>query len=243
MMVRERIIDSMRKNVVRIGIVVHGKEGNGSGLVIDDNGTILTCEHVVRPDGTIPDRLWIRGYDGQDYEPEIVQLVPQRDIAILRVPELNGMCSFKSYDDVNVGDQCLVFGYPMNIYHLSALDAMVSAKGEHLVSNFPFKLIQIDARVNRGNSGGPVIDIESGEVIGIVTLKYIPFLSSVEELQAFVRSIPPAPESVEVVISSVAWGRFFNYVNEAISRIANALMLVQVGIGWVIPADLLLPFL
>jgi len=47
------------KNVVRIEITLRGEEGNGSGLVVDDRGTILTCEHVVRPYGLIPDDIKI----------------------------------------------------------------------------------------------------------------------------------------------------------------------------------------
>lgn len=237
----KEIVNSIKKNVVRIEISVQGKEGNGSGIVIDKEGTLVTCEHIVRPNGLIPDSLRVTK-DGESYETEIVRLDRNRDIALLRVIGIQGKCSFKKYNDVEIGDEGFVLGYPLGITHLTVLPCVVSAKGKHLVSGFPYKLIQIDARVNRGNSGGPVLDSNKGEVIGITSMKYIPFLLSVEELQRYVRKIPRAPESARggIRFGGVDWWTFFNYVNESVNRLADALMMVQVGIGWVIPSDLIL---
>lgn len=237
----KKLVEISKQNVVRIDISIKGKQGNGSGVVVDKEGTVLTCEHVVRPDGLEPDDIKVTK-DGKEYSPKITKLDRNRDIAVLNVKELSGTCSFKKYDDVKVGDKCIVLGYPLKMGHLTVLEATVSAKGEYLVSSFPYKLLQIDSRVNQGNSGGPVIDIETGRIVGVVSMKYIPFLSSVRELQRFTRTLPTAPTG-GIRLGGIDWGAFFNYINESFRRLSNALMLVQVGIGWVIPSDLLLQHL
>ena len=76
-----------------------------------------------------------------------------------------------------------------------------------------------------------VFELKSGKVIGIVSMKYVPFLEKVEDLQSFVAGLPVAPTK-GVALMGVDWGAFFNYVNESIRRIVDSLLLVQVGIGW-----------
>ena len=66
---------------------------------------------------------------------------------------------------------------------------MISAKGTGLIPQFMFNLIQIDARVNDGNSGGPVFDAQTGNLIGILTMKYIPFKDKITELYNSVKGI------------------------------------------------------
>lgn len=131
-----------------------------------------------------------------------------------------------------MGYEGFILGFPIGISHLTLTKAAVSAKGIGLETRFQFELIQVDARVNHGNSGGPLFT-DKGEVAGIVTLKYIPFLEAISELHEFVKSLPLIPEGV--IISGVKVGPFVNYVNEGIKRMTNALDIVQVGIGWVIP--------
>ena len=80
------------------------KEGNGSGILIDDEGTLVTCEHVVRPEERAPDSLRVRK-GAEHFEPEILRLDRNRDIAILRVEQLQGECSFKGYHDVEIGEE------------------------------------------------------------------------------------------------------------------------------------------
>jgi S1-C subfamily serine protease len=93
----------------------------------------------------------------------------------------------------------------------------------------------VDGRINRGNSGGPVVDIETGKVVGIVTAKYIPFLKSVEELQQFVRTNRMSTSGGSVQIMGVDFAAFFNAMFEMVDLLAEALQLIQVGIGYVIP--------
>jgi S1-C subfamily serine protease len=101
------------------------------------------------------------------------------------------------------------------------------------VKELPFEIIQIDARVNHGNSGGPFFT-EQGEMIGVVTMKYIPFLQQISELEEYVRQMPVLSGG-DMLFGDFSVINFINYVNEGIRRMTRALDIIQVGIGWVIP--------
>lgn len=236
------VIESVAPNVVRINVTVRGIEGNGSGIVVSEDGVVFTCEHVVKPNGLEPNSLNITDRDGRYYtDISPVELDRTHDVAVLKVDGLKGKCMFGSYDEVKVGDECFILGFPISLPHLTVVKGLVSAKGTHLVKELPFKVIQIEGRVNRGNSGGPIIDANSGRIIGIVTMKYIPFMSSIDELQKFVNELPSAPRGL--VIAGIDFGAFFNYVGEGFKRVTEALMLVQVGLAWVLPIELFLKYL
>ena len=139
-----------------------------------------------------------------------------------------------SYEDVNVADECLVFGFPIGLPRLSISKGIISAKGPNLIRELPFDVLQLDARVNKGNSGGPAFLESNGKAIGIVTMKYIPFMTEIDQLERFAESIPVAPTG-GVGLGQVDFGGFFNYMNQSVREIAKSLQLVQVGIGWAIP--------
>jgi len=236
------IIDKLKKQTVRVDVSLNGEDGNGSGLIVDEKGTILTCDHVAYPQKHKPDSISITTDDGNSYETKIVKRDSSHDLALLRTKDLSGQVDFVNFDDVILGEDCFVFGYPLRLPHLSISKGVVSAKGKYLVSELPFNSIQLDARVNAGNSGGPVFQSSSDKVIGIVTMKYIPFFTKVTELQQFVKQLPVLPKT-GIGLGGINWNQFFNYVNESMKRISEALMLVQVGIGWVIPADFCIDFI
>ena len=226
-------VRTVSSNVVRVDVTTEGEEGNGTGLLVDNKGIIFTCEHVVRPEGQDADSIRVvRG--NQEYVPEIVKLDSERDLALLRVPDLKGEANFVEYENVNIGEECFILGYPLRLSHLSLSKGTISAKGKRLGTQFSFELFQVDARINFGNSGGPVYQASTGKVIGIVTAKYLPFLTEVDELRKFVRELPQAPTTT-VAISGISFGPFFNYVNDSVKRISDSLIKIQVGIGWLIP--------
>jgi len=229
-------IKEIKKQTVRIDISVNGEEGNGSGLIVDENGIILTCEHVAYPGNQEPDTIKITTDDGKTYETEIIARDTTHDLALLKSKSLSGTVDFVEFDDVVLGEDCYIFGYPIRLSHLSISKGIVSAKGKFLVKELSFNSIQIDARINGGNSGGPVCQASSGTVMGIVTMKYVPFFTKVTELQQFVKKLPVL-SGKGIGIGGIDWNQFFNYVNESVKRTSEALMLVQVGIGWVIPSD------
>lgn len=234
---KPELIKKVSESVVRIDVTVNKVKGNGTGLIIDDKGTVFTCEHVIRPEGHDADSIKVMK-DDTEYDAKIVTINSSYDIAILHVDGLTGNVDFAKYDEVCVGEDCFIVGYPLCLPHQSISKGIISAKGRRLGTQFPFELFQIDARINYGNSGGPVFQDGTGKVLGIVTAKYIPFLTEVDELRKFLKNVPQAPSNQGVSIMGINIGPFFNFVNESVRRISGSLMLVQVGIGWVIPIQM-----
>jgi len=78
--------------------------------------------------------------------------------------------------------------------------------------------------------------------MGIITMKYVPFFTKVTELQKFTKTLPVL-SGKGIGIGGIDWNQFFNYVNESVKRTLEALMLVQVGIGWAIPSDFCIDFI
>jgi S1-C subfamily serine protease len=144
--------------------------GVGSGVVILDNGTILTNLHVVAG----AKRLTVTFYDGMVSEAELVAAQPENDLAVIRarkLPDDLPAATLGSSARLQPGDDVVAVGFPFGIGPsvsagvVSGLNRSYrSADGQHKMSH----LIQFDAAVNPGNSGGPLITME-GEVVGIVT--------------------------------------------------------------------------
>jgi S1-C subfamily serine protease len=143
--------------------------GLGSGVVIDDFGDILTSLHVVANAFDIQ----LTFADGTQSSAEIVAAQPENDIAVLRahqLPELLIPAILGNPNAVRVGDEAFVVGHPFGLY--SSMSAGVISgfdrtfhppNSEHELQG----LIQTDAAVNPGNSGGPLLN-RDGLVIGIV---------------------------------------------------------------------------
>ena len=144
--------------------------GLGSGVIVNDEGDILTSLHVV----TQATAIKLTFADGSESPAQIMVEQPENDIAVLRadqppaqlVPAVLG-----SPGSVRVGDEAFVVGNPFGLY--SSMSAGVISGFERTFqpqdSAYTLEhLIQIDAAVNPGNSGGPLLN-RYGEVIGIVT--------------------------------------------------------------------------
>jgi S1-C subfamily serine protease len=148
----------------------HGERGVGTGVVIVDNGTILTNLHVVLG----AQRIKVTFFDGLEAEARIVSVMPEHDLAVLRaqkIPDDLFAATMRSTADLAPGDHVMAVGFPFGIGP-SASSGVVSGlkrefrspEGERVLTN----LIQFDAAANPGNSGGPLVTME-GEVVGIVT--------------------------------------------------------------------------
>src|SRR5258708_4756882 len=150
---------------------VNGKGDNalGSGVVIDDQGDILTSLHVVA-DST---NIMLTFADGTQSSAEVTVKQPENDIAVLRAdapPAKLVPATLGNPNAMRVGDEAYVVGSPFGLYW-SMSSGVISGFGRSFkVPNSDQKLqnlIQIDAAVNPGNSGGPLVN-RNGEVIGIV---------------------------------------------------------------------------
>lgn len=143
------------------------EENIGSGVVIDPSGIVLTNEHLVSRAINIRVRFTDRG----EYEASVIGCDPEFDVAVLKI--LNGgnfpYLRLKGRKDLNVGEGVVVIGNPYGLSS-SVTTGVISALGRNLrVQNRVFaNLIQTDAAINPGSSGGALIDL-SGNLIGIVT--------------------------------------------------------------------------
>jgi S1-C subfamily serine protease len=144
--------------------------GLGSGVVIDDAGDILTSLHVVA-DAT---EIKVTFADGTESSAQVVARQPENDIAALQAsqpPALIVPATLGNPNAMRVGDEAYVVGNPFGLYSsmsagvISGFDRTFQPSGSDLKIE---GLIQIDAAVNPGNSGGPLLN-RYGQVIGIVT--------------------------------------------------------------------------
>jgi S1-C subfamily serine protease len=145
-------------------------QGVGSGVVIVDNGTILTNLHVVSG----AKRVTVTFFDGSESDVELLKSYPENDLAVIRakkIPDDLEAATLGSTSNLRPGDEVVAIGFPFGIGPstsagvVSGLDrSFRSPQGKQVMTG----LIQFDAAVNPGNSGGPLISMD-GEVIGIVT--------------------------------------------------------------------------
>ncbi len=149
----------------------NGETGNGlgSGVIIDDRGDILTSLHVV--DGATDIQVFF--FDGTQSAAQVVVAQPENDIAVLQTEELPDIlvpAVLGNPGAMNVGDEVYAVGNPFGLYSsmtagvISGFDRTFKPEGREQEME---GLIQIDAAVNPGNSGGPLLN-RYGQVIGIV---------------------------------------------------------------------------
>ncbi len=166
----------IRPSVVRVRgtgpVGEDGEEGGsvGSGVVIVDQGVILTNLHVVAG----AERVRVTFADGQESEARVVAARPEMDLAVLRTATVPGglvAAALRSTADLHPGDQVIAVGFPFGIGPSVSAGVVSglgrefrSPEGKRLLTN----LIQFDAAANPGSSGGPLVTAE-GEVVGIVT--------------------------------------------------------------------------
>ncbi|WP_027169224.1 DegQ family serine endoprotease [Mesorhizobium sp. WSM3224] len=145
-------------------------EALGSGFIVASDGTIVTNNHVV--DGATSIKVTLD--DGTELPAKLVGSDTKNDLAVIKVESHRPLPTVKwgDSDKLMPGDQILAFGNPFGI-GTTVTAGIVSARGRDLHSG-PFDdFIQIDAPINRGNSGGPLVDV-SGNVIGINTAIFSP---------------------------------------------------------------------
>jgi S1-C subfamily serine protease len=141
----------------------------GTGVVIVDNGTILTNLHVV----VGAKRIKVTFYDGQESEATVVGAQPENDLAVLRaktLPDDLQAATMRGTSDLLPGDEVVAIGFPFGIGPSASAGVISGLKrsfrapdGDRLTN-----LIQFDAAANPGNSGGPLVTLD-GSVVGIVT--------------------------------------------------------------------------
>ncbi len=137
----------------------------GSGFVVDASGIVVTNNHVI--DGA--DEITVNFNDGSKLTAELVGKDVKTDLAVLRVkpPKPLRAVKFGDADKLRVGDWVLAIGNPFGLGG-SVSAGIVSARNRNINSGPYDNFIQTDAAINRGNSGGPLFDM-NGDVVGINT--------------------------------------------------------------------------
>lgn len=141
---------------------------SGSGVIISDDGYIVTNNHVI--DGA--DELEITLHDNRTFVAEIIGVDPTTDLALVKIPEKDlEFLEFSNSDNVKVGEWVLAVGNPFKL-NSTVTSGIVSAKARNINilknQNAIESFIQTDAAVNPGNSGGALVNT-AGELIGVNT--------------------------------------------------------------------------
>jgi serine protease Do len=151
-----------------------GGMAQGSGFIITADGYAVTNNHVVKD----AEKVSVTMKDGTEYEAEVIGTDPKTDLALIKIK------SEKKFDYVSfteeeprVGDWVMAVGNPFGLGG-TVTTGIISARGRDIGSGPYDDFLQIDAAINRGNSGGPAFNLE-GEVVGINTAIFSPSGGSV----------------------------------------------------------------
>jgi serine protease Do len=199
----ERAVEEVRPAVAFLavqvqpaGVIGQPQEGVGSGVIFDEEGFILTNDHVIQ-DAT---EISVVLPDGRTFEGTVIGRSPERDLAIVEIDTDDELpvARLGDMDDVRVGQTVVAIGNALGLPGgptvtsgvVSALGRTIPAgQGQPPMEN----LIQTDAAINLGNSGGPLIDLD-GNVIGINTARIrqaegIGFAVSVDTARRFIAQV------------------------------------------------------
>lgn len=139
--------------------------GQGSGVIIDSTGIILTNNHVVKGGG----KVFVILQDGREFEATEVKTDPSTDIAVVRIDAEQSLvaATIGDSDKMDVGDWVLAVGAPFGLKE-TVTAGIISAKSRGIGITEREEFLQTDAAINPGNSGGPLVNL-NGEVVGINT--------------------------------------------------------------------------
>lgn len=143
------------------------QQGSGSGVIISNDGYIVTNNHVVAD----ADELTVTLNDNKEYSARIIGTDKTTDLALIKIDGKNlPAITIANSEDIKVGEWVLAVGNPFNLTN-TVTAGIVSAKGRSLYQNGVESFIQTDAAINPGNSGGALVNTR-GELIGINAMLY-----------------------------------------------------------------------
>jgi len=173
--ITKEVIEEVRKSVVLLSVnrlenpPVDARNALCSGSVINELGHVLTNFHCVYEQKTMNMFYWDEE-DWHEYKVKIIGVDPLADLALLEVIGLKRKVpylKFAKLKDIHLGSEIFVLGHPMGMAW-SLSKGIVSSNERY--SRHPYiNSIQVDAAINKGNSGGPVVN-NKGEIVGIATL-------------------------------------------------------------------------
>jgi len=161
------VVEGITPSVVNIRVTVKGEdifgqvceqEGIGSGVIYTEDGYIITNNHVAGD----AEKLMVTLYDGSEYPAELVGADKNTDVAVIKIEADNlKNASFTSIDNAKVGGIVIAVGSPYGLQQ-TITSGVISAKGRDISISqetlYMVNMIQTDAAINRGNSGGPLVN-------------------------------------------------------------------------------------
>ena len=207
--------------------------GAGSGIILSEDGYILTNNHVISGADKITVYVMPEETDGEEtaYEATLIGASETNDIAVLKI-DAQGLnaASFGDSDTLELGEPAVVIGNPMGKVHGSVTAGIISATERELtIDGVTIDAIQTDAAINPGNSGGALFD-EYGNVVGIVyaksssvSIEGIGYAIPVNNVKELVSQIINEPESVQAQTkgSQIMLGITIQNVTEELSKRYN----------------------
>ncbi|MCW2580602.1 MAG: Peptidase and chymotrypsin/Hap [Blastococcus sp.] len=162
-------------SVVTVYVASGSTSGSGSGVVLTDDGYVLTNNHVVGLDGSGTATVQVRTSDGTLYDATVVGTDPASDLAVIQLDGASGLtpATFADSDEVQVGDVAVAIGAPLGLSN-TVTDGIISATNRAVATGSTqddatvIDALQTDAAINPGNSGGALVN-GAGEVVGINT--------------------------------------------------------------------------
>ncbi|MCK0177362.1 S1C family serine protease [Mycolicibacterium sp. F2034L] len=171
-----RVADAVADSVVTIEAMSDSAGSQGSGVVVDGRGYVVTNNHVVEEAAMALDKwkLAVVFNDGKTVPAHIVGRDPTTDLAVLKVNNVDNLTVARlgDSDKLRVGQEVIAAGAPLGLRStdtqgiISALDRAVRLSGDDSGGDTVIAAVQTDAAINHGNSGGPLINMNA-EVIGI----------------------------------------------------------------------------
>jgi len=212
--------------------------GAGTGFIVSSDGLILTNKHVVSDKEA---EYVVIMTDNKEYNAKVLARDPVQDLAIIKIEGGNSFKPLKlgSVDDIQIGQTVIAIGNALGRFQNTVSVGVISGLGRTIVATGPDfaterleDIIQTDTAINRGNSGGPLINLK-GEVVGINTA-----VSTEGENIGFAISIDNAKRSIEQVktlgrISYPYMGVRYIILNKEISKARD----IEVDYGALIVGD------
>ena len=185
------IVSQVSPAVVRIRVSSPPTRNPGTGIIITQDGYILTNEHVITGNSTVTVYL----VSGESYQASVVASDAEMDLAILKINA--GRASFPAvtlgnYDDITIGQRVLAFGYPYS-YDLGDELAVVDGIVSSFKTQDGYEYIQSDTEISQGYGGGPIVNMD-GEVIGLTTWAFtagegLKFAIPVNNMKSYIEQV------------------------------------------------------
>ncbi|WP_026485681.1 S1C family serine protease [Caldanaerobius polysaccharolyticus] len=159
------IISDNQKKVMYIEVNRGSNVVTGSGFLYDTSGDIITNAHVVEGASTVK----VKTYDGQVYNGTVIGRSKDVDVALIRVPELAGKTPVKiSSRKGEIGDPVIAMGSPLGLQNTATTGIISGVNRDFTIPPYEYKgVYQISAPISPGSSGGPLLDQNTGEVLGV----------------------------------------------------------------------------